>query len=95
MLEGGIYTDFLLSESRYKGLNRDEVDLLQEAQKTLEKSLRSENLQAQIDLAEHIETIANAAIVHGNVNVKAIRNTRKKEQRRTHIDHMKGGTIHE
>jgi len=68
-----------------------EVDSLKASQKSREKSLRGDNLQAQIDLAGHIEAIANASVRRGDTNIKQIRNTRTTEQRRTHIDFVKGG----
>ncbi len=47
------------------------------------------NLQAQINLAQHIEAIANNACGHSDVHMKNIRNTRKKEQMKNHQDYMK------
>ena len=91
LLNDGIFTEFTLAESRFSGLNMAEVDLLKTSQKSREKSLRGDNLQAQIDLAGHIEAIANASVRRGDTNIKQIRNTRTTEQRRTHIDFVKGG----
>ena len=91
LLNDGMFTEFTLAESRFSGLNLAEVDSLKASQKSREKSLRGDNLQAQIDLAGHIETIANASVRCGDTNIKQIRHTRTAEQRRAHIDFVKGG----
>lgn len=91
LLNDGIFTEFTLAESRFSGLNLAEVDSLKASQKSREKSLRGDNLQAQIDLAGHIEAIANASVRCGDTNIKQIRHTRTTEQRRMHIDFVKGG----
>ena len=90
LFEDGIYRRFMLAERRFSGSNFSEVDLLKSAQKSHKNALRCTNLQAQIDLARHIETIANAHPRNENTNIKQIRQTRKHEQRKTHINPMKG-----
>lgn len=95
LLENGSYVEFVLIESRYKGKDLTEVQELQNGQKTIIKSAEKDNLQAQIDLAQHIEAIAGNAGEHGDVNMKNIRNTRKREQSRCHQDFMKEGRKHD
>lgn len=46
-----------LIESRYIGKELSEVETLQESQKRLIKAAASDNLQAQIDLANFIEML--------------------------------------
>lgn len=94
MLENGIYTPFSLTESRFNGLNVTEVNAIKNAQKSHERSLSEDNLQAQIDLARHIEAVANASVRFDDTNIKQIRHTRKKEQSKAHIDFVKGGMKH-
>jgi len=53
------------------------------------KGAERDNLQAQIDLARHIETIADNAKSSNDVGLKNIRNTRKREQNKRHQDYMK------
>ena len=63
--------------------------------KTKQESIHAatpDNLQAQINLAEHIQVIA-AQGKHSDVGLKNIRSTRKKEQNRTHRDYVKEGHI--
>lgn len=91
LLNDGIFTEFTLAESRFSGLNLVEADSLKASQKSREKSLRGDNLQAQIDLAGHIEAVANASVRSGDTHIKQVRHTRTTEQRRTHIDFVKGG----
>lgn len=91
LLENSIYSVFSLAESRFTGLKLEEAEAIKGSQKQHEKSMRSANLQAQIDLAGHIEAIANTAARSGDTNIKQIRHTRKKEQSKAHIDFVKGG----
>lgn len=91
LLNDGVFTEFTLVEDRFLRLKLAEVDLLKISQKSRERSLRDDNLQTQIDLAGHIEAIANASARCGDTNIRQIRHTRTTEQRRTHIDFVKGG----
>ena len=88
VLENGIYTEFNLIESRFEGKDLGAVKELQDSQRNITKGEMRNNLQAQIDLAQHIETVAGNACVHTDVNIKDIRSTRKREQRRCHQDFM-------
>ncbi len=89
LLENGVYTEFTLIESRYEGMDLTAVQGLQTAQKVINKSAERDNLQAQIDLARHIEVIAGCAKQNVDVGMKNIRKTRKKEQDKHHKDYMK------
>ena len=93
LYESGNYYRFELIEGRFEGSSVEEVAELKNMQRVLAKSMKAENLQAKIDLARHIEVIANTAKVGKDANIKRIRQTRVAEQRRTHIDFMKGGDI--
>ena len=68
-----------------------QVETLQENQKKLINESCNENLQAKINLATHIETIANSTSSSHDVSLKSIRKTRQREQIKTHKDFMKGG----
>ena len=95
LIENGVYTEFILIESRFKGKDLTEVQEIQNNQRTIAKGVEKENLQAQIDLARHIETIAGSVGGHKDVRIKDIRSTRKREQNRHHQDYMKEGMYHE
>ena len=91
LIEDGEYVEFQLIESRYKAKSIEAVETLQDGHRSLVKGAVDDNLQAQINLAKHIQTIANKAITSSDVNLKGIRDTRKREQNKAHTDFMKGG----
>ncbi len=92
ILEDGTYTEFTIIESRYQGKELTAVQELQESQRTITRSAARDNLQAQINLAQHIEAIAGSGAGRGDVHMKNIRNTRRREQTKNHRDYMKEGT---
>ena len=95
LLEDGGYTEFRIIESRYQGKELTAVQELQESQRTIARSVARDNLQAQINLAQHIETIAGNGAGRGDVHMKNIRSTRRQEQTKYHRDYMKEGTSRE
>lgn len=95
VVENGVYTEFVLIESRFQGKDLIEVQELQTGQKSIAKNEMRSNLQAQIDLVQHIEAIAGSVSGTTDVHMKNIRNTRKKEQMKSHRDYMKEGRYHD
>lgn len=95
VIENGAYIRFDLIESRYCGKNLSDVETLQCKQKNIIQSVEAENTQAQIDLANHILTIAQNAVKHDNVSIKHTRETRQRERNKNHIDYMKAGVDYE
>ena len=95
ILEDGKYTEFTIIESRYQSKDLTSVQELQTSQRSIVKASERDNLQAQINLAQHIEVIAGGAGGHADVHMKNIRSTRKREQTKRHRDYMKEGTRHE
>ena len=95
LLEDGEYIEFTIIESRFEGKDLAAVQELQESQRTIARSAVRDNLQAQINLAQHIETIAGNGAGRGDVHMKNIRNTRRREQTKNHRDYMKEGTSRE
>lgn len=95
VLEDGVYTEFSLIESRFQGKGLTQVQELQTSQRTIVKASERDNLQAQIHLVQHIEAIVCNAGSSNNVQVKNIRNTRKREQSKRHRDFMKEDVSHE
>ena len=91
LLDNGQYVPFVLIESSFNGKSLAAVQTMQKARKQTVNAATADNLQAQIDLAEHIQVIA-AKGKQTDVGIKNIRNTRKREQARTHIDFVKEGT---
>lgn len=94
LVENGSYTRFNLIESRFCGMGTQEVESLKGRQKAAVKAVTAANMQAQIDLAEHIQVIVESSPNHGNgnISIKGIREHRKREQRKTRIDPMGGDT---
>lgn len=90
LLENGIYTKFTIIESRFEGKDLTAVQDLQIAQRGITKGANQDNLQAQINLARHIETIAGNVGDSIDVSIKDIRDNRKREQSKHHRDYMKG-----
>ena len=100
LIDNGSYIQFNLIESRYKGKELSDVEIMQRGQKELVKAAATDNIQAQINLAQSIEIIAASAKSPDKVNIKAIRNTRQREQTKNHIDYVKdihtnGGLNHD
>lgn len=91
LVDKGHYTEFTLIESRFKDKTIAQVQEVQTSQKNIIKEAEHEKLQAQIQLANHIEAIANGAGSSGDVRLKDIRTTRKREQNKNHRDYMKEG----
>ena len=92
LLDDGQYVPFTLIESRFSGKTLAAVQTMQKAKKQTVNAATAENLQAQIDLAEHIQVIASKG-KQTDVGIKNIRKNRKREQARTHIDFVKEGNI--
>ena len=100
LIDNGSYIQFNLIESRYKGKELSDVEIMQRGQKELVKAAAIDNIQARINLAQSIEIIAASAKSPDKVNIKAIRNTRQREQTKNHIDyvrdiHTDGGWNHD
>lgn len=88
VIEKGAYTSFTLIERRFANKSLESAKALQQAGKHTVNTAAADNLQAQLDLAEHILNIASQR-KHTDVDLKNIRNTRKKERAKTHIDYTK------
>ena len=74
-------------------MSLETVEAMQTAQKGIVKDAVKDNLQARIDLAAHIKTIANGSVSAGGTQIKSVRETRKRAQRKTHKT-LKVGGIH-
>lgn len=92
LVDKGRYTEFTLIESRFKDKTIAQVQEVQTSQKNIIKEAEHKNLQAQIQLANHIEAIANSTGSNSDVRLKEIRTTRKREQNKHHRDYMKEGS---
>ena len=59
------------------------------------KAATADNIQAKIDLVKHIGIVAASAINQGNTSIKGIRDNRRREQQRNHIDYVKESAANE
>ena len=92
LLDNGKYVSFELIESRFDGMNIEEVTTLKKEQSVIVNNEVYDNLQAKIELMEHIRVISDKANTY-NANIHNIRETRKKEQIKRHIKYTEvGGT---
>ena len=98
LLRDGAYIPFDLIESRFVGKPAQHVLTLKDRQRELVRSEREKQLQAKVDLAGHIEVITSRSAKHysGETKVRNIRDSRRKERMREHVDYtrktVKGGT---
>ena len=90
LLEKGEYIPFTLIESRFTGKDIQEVATIKAEQKAAVKFAAADNIQARIDLARHIGVIA-AAAKQGHTSIQDIRDNRRREQRKAHIDFVRDG----
>ena len=88
VIENGTFIPFTLIERRFAQKSLNEAKDLQKARKNNVNAAAAKNLQAKLDLAEHIQVITSHCN-HTDVDLKNIRSTRKKERVRTHIDYTK------
>ena len=95
LLEKGVYTPFTLIESRFCGRGTQEVEAIKETQKAAVKAATADNIQAKIDLVKHIGIVAASAANQGNTSIKGIRDNRRREQQKTHIDYVKESAANE
>jgi putative transposase len=93
LLEKGMYTEFTIIESRFEGKDLIAVQSLQTARRSITKGANQDNLQAQINLARHIETITDSVRNSADVSVKNIRDNRKREQHKRHKNYMEGAKL--
>lgn len=91
VLDNKTYQQFDLIESRYKGKELETVEQMKLEQRNLIKDEEKKNIQAEINLAEHILDISKTATfgIPTENTTKNIRQTRKKEQTRKRIDFVR------
>lgn len=90
LIEKGDFIPFQLIEERFRGKSLKQVEVLTKQKRELVKMVQHENLQAQIDLEEHISTISNQSKPK-NIKLTNIRDARKIEKTKRHVNLMKAG----
>ena len=86
LVENGKYIEFTLIESRFKEKSLEDISKLKDIQKELIKGEYENKLQAEIDLSNSIQAIRNNTERISKVDLKQIRNTRRKEEINVHRD---------
>ena len=86
LIEKGIYIPFELIESRFREKDLSGVQEMKQWQRDLVRQEAENRIQAEIDLARHINGIAGTSGEQKKPSVKNIRANREKEQRKLHKD---------
>lgn len=90
LIDNGNYIKFSLIESRFQDKDMSGVSDIRASQQALENADKTAVLQAKIDLVSHISAIAENAVSQGSTSIKGVRQNRKREERKAHIDFVKG-----
>ena len=90
LVDKGNFVEFELIESRYRNKKFSEIEVIQSQKKEVIKSVEGENIQAKINLANHIETIVSN-VNRSSGNLSEIHDNLEREKRKTHVDCMKEG----
>lgn len=89
--ENGFFIPFTLIESRYSGKKLAEVEHMKKGKKELVKKSVTENIQAQIHLAQSIEIIASSVKNHATTEIKECEGIRQREKRKNRINNTGRG----
>ena len=94
LVDKGNYVEFTLIESRYKNKSFSEIEVMQTQKKKIVKSAETNNIQAKINLASHIEAIV-ANVGNSNGDLEVIPQNYEREKLKAHVDCMKVGAMNE
>lgn len=86
LLREGEFIEFRLIESRFSGKSFEDIKKILSAQKNLENGAVHKNLQGRVDLASHVERIVSGTGQNGDVNLKGIREAKKRAKKERHKD---------
>ena len=84
----GNFIEFRLIESRFAGKSFKEIKEIQSAQRRIVEDALPNNLQGRIDLASHVERIVEGKEKSRDVNVKGVRESKKRAKKERHKDFM-------
>lgn len=85
VIQNGEFIKFDLIESRYQGKCLSEIQTMQETQKKYLQSFQEDRLKSEIELARHIQVIADSVKTEDK-SIKNLRDNRKAEEKRKHVD---------
>lgn len=86
LLQDGSFIEFCLIESRFLGKNFEEIKEMQSAQKMIVEDAVQNNLQGRVDLESYVERIVTGIGKNRDVNIKGIRETKKRAKKERHRD---------
>ena len=87
VLDKGQYIPFYIIEKRYLNKTASEVSDIQKVYQEIINRVKPQNIQSKINLMSYIDTVVNTSQTHINeVDVKKIKETKKREKSKTHID---------
>ena len=95
LIEKGEFIRFELVDSRYMDRDLASVIDLRKQHKSLIQSEQQASLQADIELADHIQVIADRCSKNTDTQTKQIGETRKKEKKKKHTMHSREVGLHE
>ena len=84
VIENHCYIKFNLIEKRYKNKSLDEINNMKSQKNSIINTHKEQELQAEIDLANTIETITSSASSNKKIEIKNIKINRKKERINKH-----------
>lgn len=89
LIDNGHYVRFDAIESRFMDMSFEQIEELRNKQRNIVLAEMESSLQAEIDLSNHIEAVVSATSRQQDVQIKKIRQTRRKEQEKVHKDFTK------
>lgn len=95
VIEKGEFTRFDLIERRFRDKSVQDVQDVHVFSKEIKKSEIHNNLQAEISLANHIQSIVETKSITTDGNINGIRATRQMETLKTHKSHVKEAGLYE
>jgi transposase InsO family protein len=88
LVDKGDYIEFELIEARYRNKSLSETAAMKTRQRNVIREAEERNQQAKINLVRHIQTIAATAQRYGDIDIRGVREARKKARRDHHSDVM-------
>lgn len=82
----GDFVEFCLIESRFLGKTYKEIKEMQSLQKIIVEDAEQSNLQGRVDLTAHVERIVEGAGQKEDVNIRGIREAKKRAKKGRHRD---------
>lgn len=82
------FIEFNLIESRFAGKSFEEIKKMQSAQRSMIDDAIPSNLQGRVNLASHVERIVEGKEKSRDVNIKGVREAKKRAKEERHKDFM-------